>query len=171
MFCVILLCSRYTFIHFYHIWTNLLTQCTPVPVPVFCYFSISVFPHIKSARKIPGKIQEKSAYRKLREEPERGQRGARGPRRPPGVAPPLAWPGGRRGPLVHLLLPPLRLFILRHGETPKTEPYFANSPLFRRRRASEIRSTRRPLPGTLPEGGLTSGSLLSTMDAPRMSCE
>src|SRR4051812_39988151 len=54
---------------FDHIWTNLLTQCTPVPVPVFCCFSISVFPHIKSARKIPGKIQEKSAYRKLREEP------------------------------------------------------------------------------------------------------
>src|SRR3954462_429111 len=49
-----------------------------MPVPVFCCFSISVFPHIKSARKISGKIQEKSAYRKLREEPGRGQRGARG---------------------------------------------------------------------------------------------
>src|ERR1041385_1703072 len=63
---------------FDHIWTNLLTQCTPVSVLVFCCFSISVFPHIKSARKIPGKIQKKSAFRKLREEPEWGQRGGRG---------------------------------------------------------------------------------------------
>src|ERR1041384_6294219 len=63
---------------FDHIWTNLLTQCTTVPVPVFCYFSISVFPHIKSAPKIREKSDKKLAQRKLREEPERGQRGARG---------------------------------------------------------------------------------------------
>src|SRR3954468_2906111 len=37
---------------FDHIWTNLLTQCTPVLVHVFCCFSISVFPHIKSAPNI-----------------------------------------------------------------------------------------------------------------------
>ena len=42
---------------------------------LFFYFS---FPPYKNARKIPGKIQEKSAYRKLREEPGRGKRGARG---------------------------------------------------------------------------------------------
>src|ERR1044071_6998444 len=94
MFCVILLCSRYTFIHFYHIWTNLLTQCTPVPVPIFCCFSISVSPHIKSSRKIPRKIQEKSAYRKLREEPVRGQRGARGG---PGDHPAWSHPWPRQG--------------------------------------------------------------------------
>src|SRR3954465_12080263 len=29
---------------FDHIWTNLLTQCTPVSVPVFCYLFISGFP-------------------------------------------------------------------------------------------------------------------------------
>src|ERR1041385_925887 len=69
------------------------------------------------------------------------------------------------------LAAPFRVFIPRHGKTPEEEPYFANSPQFRRRRASKIGSTRRPLPGTLPEGGLTSGSLLSTMDAPRMSRE
>src|SRR3954469_24704354 len=40
MFCVILQCSRYTFDH---IWTNILTQCTPVPVPVFCCFVFQVF--------------------------------------------------------------------------------------------------------------------------------
>src|ERR1041385_2344157 len=103
MFCVILICFIYTF---EHIWTNLLTQCTPMPVPIFCCFSISGFPHIESVRKIPGKIQEKPAYRKLREKPERGQRGARGAqaatrrgptpgraRRAPGApGPPLAAP-------------------------------------------------------------------------------
>src|ERR1041385_8239069 len=149
---------------FDHIWTNLLTQCTPMPVPVFCCFSISVIPHIKSARKIPGKIQEKSAYRKLPEEPGRGQRGARGAQAATQRGP---TPGAPGPPLAA----PLRLFIPRHGKTPKVEPYSANSPLFRRRRASQIGSTRRPLPGTLPEGGLTSGCLLSTMDAPRMSHE
>src|ERR1041385_304389 len=141
-----------------------------MPVPVFCCFSISVFPHIKSAPKIREKSDKKSAQTKLREEPERGQRGARGAQAATRRGPTPGRARGRLGPLVHLWLP-LRLFILRHGETPKTEPYFANSPLFRRRRASEIGSTRRPPPGTLPEGGLASGSLLSTMDAPRMSCE
>src|SRR3954465_48921 len=34
----------------------------------------------------------------------RGEPG--GPRRPPGASPPLAAPGGRLGPLVHLWLPP-----------------------------------------------------------------
>src|SRR3954470_18335106 len=93
-----------------------------MPVPVFCCFSISVFPHIKSARKIPGKIQEKSAYRKLREEPERGQRGAGGPRRPPGAAPPLAAPGGRLGPLVHLWLPPFAYLFSVTGKLRRQNP-------------------------------------------------
>src|SRR3954468_17950223 len=44
---------------FDHIWTNLLTQCTPVPVSVFCCFSISGFPTIKSAPKIPEKSDKK----------------------------------------------------------------------------------------------------------------
>src|SRR3954463_7260597 len=34
------------------IWTNLLTQRTQLPVPVFCCFYISGFPAIKSAQKI-----------------------------------------------------------------------------------------------------------------------
>ena len=62
-----------------------------MPVPVFCCFSISGFPHIKSALKIPGKIQEKSAYRELPEKPKQGQRGAWGG---PGGHParPHPWP-------------------------------------------------------------------------------
>src|ERR1043165_7742084 len=41
---------------FEHIWTNLLTQCTQLPVVVFCYFCISGFSAIKSAPKISGNI-------------------------------------------------------------------------------------------------------------------
>src|ERR1041385_6073266 len=106
---------------------------------------------------------------------EKGRGGARGgPRggqaatwRSPTPGRARGAPGAPGPPLVA----PFRLYIPRHGKTPEEEPYSANSPLFRRRRASKIGSTGRPLPGTLLEGGLTSGSLLSTMDAPRMSRE
>src|SRR3954468_10164870 len=46
--CHVLLELLYTF---EPIWTNLLTQCTQLPVPVFCCFCISGFPAIKSAHK------------------------------------------------------------------------------------------------------------------------
>src|SRR4051812_10027747 len=49
---------------FDHIWTNLLTQCTLVPVSVFCCFFIPCFPHIKSAPKIREKSDKKSAQQK-----------------------------------------------------------------------------------------------------------
>src|SRR3954466_11285127 len=48
--CHVFLELSYTFDH---IWTNLLTQCTQLPVLVFCSFCISGFPVIKSAQKIP----------------------------------------------------------------------------------------------------------------------
>src|SRR3954466_15744912 len=55
-------------------WTNLLTQCTQLPVAIFCCFCISGFPAIKSAPKIPGKIYKKSATRKLPESPRKRRR-------------------------------------------------------------------------------------------------
>src|SRR3954464_9824120 len=54
--CHVLLELPYTF---EHIWTNLLTQCTQFPVPVFCCFCILGFPAIKSAPKIPEKLYKK----------------------------------------------------------------------------------------------------------------
>src|SRR3954467_8594701 len=155
--------------NFDHIWSNLLTQCTPVPVPVFCCFSISGFPHIKSAPKFREKSNKKSAIRKLRETPRGG--GGRGD--PPGPQAhsrrALGWGRARGlpGPLVPPLAAPLRPYILRDAKPPRREAFFAISPLFGRR-ASKIGSTRRPLPGTLPEGGTTSGSFYTTMDASRM---
>src|SRR3954467_795420 len=74
---------------FEHIWTNLLTQCTQLSVPVFCYFCISGFPAIKSAPKIPEKLYKKSASRKPPETPKEGRGGHhRDSRRVPGAAPP-----------------------------------------------------------------------------------
>src|SRR3954465_5383513 len=71
MICVTLPCFflelSYTFDH---IWTNLLTQCTELPVPVFFCFCISGFPAIKSAPKILEKLYKKSASRKPPETPE-----------------------------------------------------------------------------------------------------
>src|SRR4051812_18131418 len=69
------LCDCHVFLElsytFEHIWTNLLTQCTQLPVPDFCCFCISGFPAIKSAPKIPEKIYKKSASRKPPETPRK----------------------------------------------------------------------------------------------------
>src|SRR4051812_17072370 len=155
---------------FDHICTNLLTQCTLVPVPVFCCFSISVFPHIKRTRKIPGKIQKQSAYRKLREEPGRGHRGARGAQAATRRGP---TPGRARGApgAVHLWLPPFAYLFSVTGKPRERNPIPQTRLCSAAAALPKIGSTRRPLPGTLPEGRSTSGSLLSTMDAPRMSRE
>src|ERR1041385_9006261 len=81
-----------------HIWTNLLTQCTPVPVLVFCCFSISGFPLIKSTRKIPGKYRKNQCTGSFAKSPggARGEPG--GPGRPEGADRPLAAPGGAWSP-------------------------------------------------------------------------
>src|ERR1041385_8159898 len=66
LLCHVLLELSYTF---EHIWTNLLTQCTQLPVPVFCCFCILGFSAIKSAPNIPEKLYKKSASRKPPESP------------------------------------------------------------------------------------------------------
>src|SRR4051812_23693690 len=63
---------------FDHIWTNLLTQCTQLLVPVFCCFCISGFPAIKSAQKIPEKLYKKSVSRKPPESPRKEGRATTG---------------------------------------------------------------------------------------------
>src|ERR1043165_2972976 len=96
---------------FDHIWTNLLTQCTTVLVPVFCCFSIPGFPHIKNAPKIREnriKNQRNGTFRNH-------QSGTRGP--PPGTQT-ATWRGlglgharGAPGPLVAPMAAPFLLFI------------------------------------------------------------
>src|ERR1041384_291358 len=70
LLCHVLLELSYTF---EHIWTNLLTQCTQLPVAVFCCFCISVFSGIKSAPKNPEKSDKKSATWKLPGIPKEGR--------------------------------------------------------------------------------------------------
>src|SRR3954464_10744862 len=94
-------------------------------------------------------LEHISNNKKLPEEPEWGQRATT---RGPGalVARPRGWPrqGGARTPGGPPGCPRL-LQILRLGKPSKEEPFFTISPLFRRRRASEVGSTSRLLPGTL----------------------
>ena len=129
---------------------------------LFFYFS---FPPYKKCQKNSGrntgKISVQEASRRAREGPEGSQGG-------PGGHPawPHPWPrqGGAWGPWSTSGCPPSPIYPPSR-ENSRGEPYSANSPLFRRRRASKIGSTRRPLPDTLPEGGLTSGIFSTTMDA------
>src|SRR3954465_8526058 len=51
MFCVLFLYLDTLSYTFDHIWTNLLTQCTSVPVPVFCCFLFHVFRLLKVLQK------------------------------------------------------------------------------------------------------------------------
>src|SRR3954469_15357085 len=89
------------FIHFHtifdHIWTNLLTQCTPVPVSVFCCFCISGFSITKTVRKIPEKIYKNSAFRNLPEPRSSAGGGPPGAEAPWWRGPPWAAPWGRLG--------------------------------------------------------------------------
>src|SRR3954471_18340772 len=99
---------------------HLLTRCTTVPVPVFCCFSISGFPHIKSAPKIREKSDKKSAYRNLPEEPKWGQRATT---RCPGGLPVRTRMGPRQGAAWTPGGPPgcpLHLYILRDVKLPRT---------------------------------------------------
>src|ERR1041384_8372940 len=153
-----------------HIWTNLLTQCTQLPVPVFCCFCISGFPAIKSAQK-SGKIILKISVK----EPSGITKGGKGGhhQRPGGsLARPhprpcqeASWlPGGSPR---H----PLRLYLALGVKTPNIDLFSANSPLYRRRRRFKIRAAWRSCPGTLPGGGTPSGRPSIAMDASQMCRE
>src|SRR4051812_38097117 len=156
---------------FDHICTNLLTQCTQLPVPVFCCFCISGFPSIKSAPKIPEKLYKKSASWKLLESPKWGQRATT---RGPGalVARPRCMPR-----CLPSWLPgssprcPLGLYLAPAEETPNIDLLFLNSSLYRRRRPFKIGAARRSCPDTLPVGGTTSRRPSIAMDASRMCHE
>src|SRR3954465_14026079 len=127
MFCVTLPCFAYTF---RPIWTNLLTQCTQLQVPVFCCFCISGFPAIKSAPKIPEKSYKKSASRKPPESPKEGRGATTGT--PEGsLARPHPRP--RRAPSWLLCGPsrcPPLLYLAFGVETPNIDLFSANSSLY-----------------------------------------
>ena len=79
-------------------------------------------------------------------------------RRPPGF-------------LVDPLDAPLRLYLPLGVETPKTDPFFANTSLFRRRRQFKIGAAWRSCSGTLPKGATPSGRPSIATDASHLCRE
>src|SRR3954468_5198777 len=98
---------------FDHIWTNLLTQCTLVPVSVFCCFCISGFSITKTTRKIPEKIYKKSAFRNLPGPRRRAGGGPPGLQAPWWRGPPPGRAGGRLAPQVSSDVTPWPIFNTR----------------------------------------------------------
>ena len=66
---------------------------------------------------------------------------------------------------------PLGLYLAPAEETPNIDLLFPFSSLYRRRCRFKIGAARRSCPGTLPEGGTTSGRPSIAMDASRMCRE
>src|ERR1043165_5422366 len=123
--CHVLLELLYTF---GPIWTNLLTQCTQLPVPVFCYFCISGFPAIKSAQKIPGKYMKNQRDGTFRNNQER-QGGPRpGDQEGPWHGPTLGRARRPPGFLVGPLDAPFA-YIYLSGEKPLRRIPFSRRPL------------------------------------------
>src|SRR3954468_13939607 len=164
MFFVTFPCFTYTFDH---IWTNLLTQCTQLSVPVFCCFCISGFPAIKSAPKIPEKLYKKSASRKPLETPKEDRGPPQGLQKGPWRGPTLGRVRGPPGCPVAPLCAPLGLYLVPPEETSNIDLLFPFSSLYRRRRRFKIGAARRSCLGTLPEGGTPSGRPSIAMDASR----
>src|ERR1041385_5857771 len=116
MFCVIFLWSRYTFIHFLSYLDKPINSVHPSASSCFLLFFYFSFPPYKKCQKNSGKNIGKISVQ------EASRRAREGPRRPPGAAPPLAAPGGRLGPLVHLWLPPFAYIFFVTGKLQKENP-------------------------------------------------
>src|SRR3954467_15286146 len=176
------------FIHFHTLLIIFgLTYSLSAPQCQFLFSAVFVF-QVFPLRKLPEKFRKKyiknqrsGSFHEPEGEPEGGHQGSR---RPGGAAPLLVAPGGggppplrggggggAPGPPRSPLTPPFGLYLTHVPKPSRREPFFAISSLFRRRRASKIRSARRTLPGTLPEGRITTGSFSTTMDASRMMRE
>ena len=142
-----------------------------MPVHVSAVFVFQVFRILKVPNKFPEnqiKNQRVGSFRNH-------EVGASGD--PPGPQAPWwrdhGWgrAQGALGPLVAPLAAPFRLYLPPVQKPSTPEALFPISSLFRRRRRFKIGAARRGCPGTLPEGGFTSGSPSISMDASRMCHE
>src|ERR1043165_9148292 len=100
------------------IWTNLLTQCTQLSVPVFCCFCILCFPAIKSAPKIPKNYIKNQQSGSLRN--HQGRRGGppQGLQKGPWCGPTLARARHPPGCPVAPLGAPFGLYLVPVEENP-----------------------------------------------------
>ena len=143
--------------NFDHIWTNLLTQCTQLSVPIFCCFCISGFPAIKSAPKIPEKLYKKSVSRKPPETPRKEGRATT--RTPEGS---LAWPhpGPRRAPswlTCGSLGAPFDPYFYPRGGNPDSRPLFTRSNFDLCCHRKHVSGGQNSCAGTLPGRGSAPG--------------
>src|SRR3954464_14888660 len=151
MFCL----NFHTF--FYHIWTNLLTQCTQLPVPVFCCFCISGFPAIKSAPKIAEnyiKNQRPGSFRN-----HQGRKGG-----PPPGSHEGAWRGPALGratcpPDCHVasLGAPFGPYFYPRGGNPYSRTLFPRSNSDLRRHLHQVSGDQNSCAGTLTGRGSAPG--------------
>src|SRR4051812_9783471 len=119
---------------FEHIWTNLLTQCTQLPVVVFCCFCISGFPALKVLQKIRKNLIKNQRPGSFRKHQRREGGPPQGLQKGPWRGPTLGRAGEPPGSPVPPLGPPLRLYFPPVTEPPGRTSFFAISPLYRRHR-------------------------------------
>src|SRR3954466_6560653 len=133
--CHVFLELSYTFDH---IWTNLLTQCTQLPVPVFCCFCISGSRPLKVLQKFWKKYIENQRPGSLRK--HQGRRGGppQGLQKGPWHGPTLGRPRHPPGCLVSPLGAPFDLYLVPTEETPNIDLLLPFSSLYCRHRRFKI---------------------------------
>src|SRR3954463_14458621 len=114
---------------FEHIWTNLLTQCTQLPVPVFCCFCILGFPAIKSAPKFPENYIKNQRPGSLRNHQRRRGGPPQGLQKGPWRGPTLGRARGPPGGHVAPVGAPLRLYFPPPTRKPLISICFSRYPL------------------------------------------
>jgi hypothetical protein len=128
--------------------------------PIFCYFYVS--------EKLHGKYSQNWTKQKVKflffptqdRVQSRDGGGTEGVHTPPWRGPPPGRVGAWCGPLVHLLTLLFRLYILLDEKTLKPRPIFQKIYCKPPPSSTRDRESLEALPGTLPERGITTGSLL-----------
>src|SRR4051812_34971075 len=146
---------------------------TSAPSCQFLFSAVFVFQVFRPLKVLP-KIR-KNQIKNQRPGSFRNHQGSGGGPPPGDQEGPWRGPtlGRARRPLGFLVGPldtPLRLYLALGVETPNTDLFSANSPLYRRRRF-KIGATWRSCPGTLSGGGTPSGRPSIAMDASQMCRE
>ena len=147
----------YTFYHFTHIWTNLLTQCTQCQFLCARVYFAGAFTQFSKAQKIPRKIY-KNQHTGSFQITEDGPKGSQGPpRRPVGAAYPLAAPRGRLGGSHLLWCPTLAPIFYPRGENTNSRSLFSRRDSDLRRHLHQASGDQNSCAGTLPGRGSAPG--------------
>jgi hypothetical protein len=139
--------------------TNLLTRCHSASS---LFSAIFVFQknYIGNILEI-GRNKSWSSYFSRHETESKAEtKGARGRPHTPWRGPAPGHAGAWCGPLVHLLTPPFRLYILLDVKTLKNQSIFHETYCKPPPSSTQDREGPEALPGTLPERGITTGGLL-----------